>query len=296
MSQSMMQLVLAALGVGGTLAAAILTQVLQKRAERERRAAEDLRRWHADRFRVAKDLLYKVMESQRILWSACASLPNESEYASLREADHTTLLAVPETDAPAASHDYRVFDVTSLEIVREALEQAFGLLEEAEHLTAEISILSDGATPTAAKDMFEAAWFAVGSLETTRGTQDEAFEAVLAMRDPTARFQAAVRDELGITVPAGLGRIVVGRRGRSVTSSGREPGDRRRLAGDPLLAAAEDQGTCAQHSAGCPKRWVAPADPVAVLRGYTARQSPRPDYPAGALTAVRSAGFEPATF
>jgi integrase len=35
---------------------------------------------------------------------------------------------------------------------------------------------------------------------------------------------------------------------------------------------------------------------VAVLRCCTARQSPRPDHPAGALTCVHSAGFEPATF
>lgn len=68
-SESTTQLPLAALGAGGTLAAAILTQVLQKRAERERRTAEDLRRWHEERFRVAKELLYKIKESERILWA-----------------------------------------------------------------------------------------------------------------------------------------------------------------------------------------------------------------------------------
>ncbi|MGW4030928.1 hypothetical protein ACWEFL_16670 [Streptomyces sp. NPDC004838] len=211
MSQSTIQLLLAALGVGGTLTAAILTQVLQKRAERERRTAEDLRRWHAERFRVAKELLYKIKETERILWSACASLPNEDEYSRLRRAGHTTLLNVPQTDVPPDSDDPVIFDVIHLEIVREALTQAFGLLEAAEHLTAEISILSDGATPTAAAVMFEAAWDAVGAVETTRGTQDAAFEAVLAVKEPIARFQAAVRDELGVTGPtvvrSGRGRL-----------------------------------------------------------------------------------------
>ncbi|MFD5279794.1 hypothetical protein [Streptomyces rubrogriseus] len=201
MSQSTTQLLLAALGVSGTLAAAILTQVLQKKAERERRSAEDLRRWHAERFRVAKELLYKIKESERILWSACASLPNEDEYARLRRAGHTTLLNVPESDVPPESEDFLVFDVIHLAIVREAIEQASTLLEAAEHLTAEISILSDGPTPTAAEAMFEATADAVGSLETTRGTQEAAFEAVIAMKEPIARFQAAVRDELGVTVP-----------------------------------------------------------------------------------------------
>ncbi|MFF0538285.1 hypothetical protein ACWDF1_14660 [Streptomyces coelicoflavus] len=201
MSPSTLQLLLAALGVGGTLAAAILTQVLQKKAERERRAAEDLRRWHAERFRAAKELLYKIKETERILWSACASLPNEEEYARLRRAGYTTLLTVRETDVPQPTDETMVFDAVHLEIVREALEQVHGLLEEAEHLTAEIAILSEGATPEAASAMFEAAWDAAGALETTRGSQDAAFHAVLAMKEPIVVFQASVREELGVASP-----------------------------------------------------------------------------------------------
>lgn len=97
MSESTTQLPLAALGAGGTLAAAILTQVLQKRAERERRTAEDLRRWHEERFRVAKELLYKIKESERILWGVSANLPNEDEYSRLRQAGRTALMTVPDT-------------------------------------------------------------------------------------------------------------------------------------------------------------------------------------------------------
>ncbi|WP_405680938.1 hypothetical protein [Streptomyces sp. NBC_01238] len=202
MSQSTIQLILAALGVGGTLAAAILTQLLQRRAERERRAADDLRRWHAERFRVAKELLYKIKETERILWSACASLPNVEEYARLRQAGHTTLLTLRESDVPSPTDDPMVFDAVHLEIVREALEQVHELLEAAEHLTAEISILSEGATPGAAALMFETAWNAAGALETTRGTQNAAFDAVLAMKDPISAFQASVRAELGVAAPS----------------------------------------------------------------------------------------------
>ncbi|MEU4033505.1 hypothetical protein [Streptomyces collinus] len=201
MSESTIQLLLAALGVGGTLSAAILTQALQKSAERERRAADDLRRWHADRFRAAKDLLYKIKETERILWGACAALPSEDEYAQIRAAGHTTLFAVREADVPRPSDDLTVFDAVHLAIVREALEQVHRLLEEGEHLTAEISILCEGATPDAASTMFEAAWNAAGALETTRGTRDQAFNAVLRMNAPIAAFQASVREELGVVVP-----------------------------------------------------------------------------------------------
>lgn len=88
------------------------------------------------------------------------------------------------------------------EIVREALQQVHGLLEEAEHLTAEISILSAGATPDTASVMLETAWDAAGALETTRGAQDAAFHAVLAMKDPITAFQASVREELGVAAPS----------------------------------------------------------------------------------------------
>ncbi|TFV32641.1 hypothetical protein E4K10_22995 [Streptomyces sp. T1317-0309] len=149
MSPSTIQLLLAALGVSGTLAAAILTQALQRRAERERRTAEDLRRWHAERFRAAKDLLYKIKETERILGSAYASLPNDEEYARLRQAGHTTFFSVRETDVPQPTDDVLVFDSAHLEMLCDSLRQVYALLEEAEHLTTELSILSEGATPHA---------------------------------------------------------------------------------------------------------------------------------------------------
>ncbi|MHB9850839.1 hypothetical protein ACSYGO_16510 [Streptomyces krungchingensis] len=134
-----------------------------------------------------------------------ANLPSEDEYSRLRQAGHTALMTVPDSAVPEESDDPTVFDALQLAIVQEALEQAFGLLEEAEHLTAEISILSSGAVPTSAETMFLAALDAAGSLGTTRGTQQATFQAVLAMKEPISRFQAAVRDELGVTVPTAAG-------------------------------------------------------------------------------------------
>ncbi|MGV9843637.1 hypothetical protein ACWDUB_16235 [Streptomyces fungicidicus] len=199
MSQSTIQFLLALLGVTGTLAAAITTQLLQRRAERERREADDARRWHADRFRASKDLLYKVMETQRILWSACATLPSAEERSRLREVGHTSFAVVTSADVPPDTGDASIFDAVSLGIIQEALERVFALLEEAEHLVAEISILSEGAVPGTGKEMFEAAWAACGALETTTGSTDDAFDAVLAMKEPVEAFEHCVRVELGVT-------------------------------------------------------------------------------------------------
>lgn len=181
------------------MSAAVITQILQRRAERERRAADDARRWHTERFRVCKELLYKVMETTRILWEACAQLPNDEEYERLLQAGHTTMLNVPDGDVPPYSGDALVFSTISLEIIKEALERVHGLLEEAEHLLAEISLLSDGVVPESASIMFETAWSAAGALETTRGSRDEAFQAVIAVKEPISNFQEHVRRELGVT-------------------------------------------------------------------------------------------------
>ncbi|MFF7756176.1 hypothetical protein ACFZCP_44990 [Streptomyces sp. NPDC007971] len=178
-----------------------MTQALQKKAERERRAAEDLRRWHSERFRVAKELFYRVKETERILWAACASLPSDEECARFREAGHTTIFSVREADVPPDAGDPLIFNAGHLETIKEALLQAHELLEEAEQLTAEISILTEGATPDAATVMFEATWEAAGALETTRGSRDAAVRAVLTMKEPIAAFQASVREELGVTTP-----------------------------------------------------------------------------------------------
>ncbi|WP_405609039.1 hypothetical protein [Streptomyces sp. NBC_00076] len=199
MSQSTVQLLLAALGVSGTLAAAVLTQVLQRKAERERRAADDARRWHADRFRVCKELLYKAMEISRILWSASSTLPAPDEYERIREAGYTSFLVVGEDDVPPYDGDPQVFTSTSLEIVREDLERAHALVEESEHLVAEISLLTDGPVSESAATLFRAALFAVGEVETTRGSREEAWRGVLAMKEPMAKFQHDVRHELGVT-------------------------------------------------------------------------------------------------
>ncbi|MCY0962377.1 hypothetical protein [Streptomyces sp. H27-H5] len=217
MSQSSVQFALAALGVAGTLAAAIMTQILQRRAERERRTADDDRRWHADRFRAFKDLLYKMNEVKRILYSAAAMLPSDVERQRLRELGRTAFTITQASDVPPDTGDVSIFDATSLEIVQEALERAFSLNEEAEHLIAEISILSEGFAPSVAKRMFDFSWDATGAVESTRGTTGEVYEAILAMGPAIDLFESAARIDLDVAKierPSVLRRMLNARRRR----------------------------------------------------------------------------------
>ncbi|MBT2368138.1 hypothetical protein J7E88_23165 [Streptomyces sp. ISL-10] len=223
MSQSIVQLALAALGVAGTLAAAITTQILQRRAERERRAADDGRRWHADRFRAFKELLYKVNEVKRILYSAAAHLPSDAERQRLQDMGRTAFTITRASDVPPDSGDISIFDATSLEIVQEALERAFSLNEESEHLIAEISILSEGFAPSAAKRMFEFCWDATGAVETTRGTTEEAYAAILAMGPAIDIFEGAARMDLDVATeqrPTDWRRMLIARRRRRMLAAG----------------------------------------------------------------------------
>ncbi|MGW4687685.1 hypothetical protein ACWEPM_22680 [Streptomyces sp. NPDC004244] len=241
MSQSFIQFALAALGVAGTLAAAIMTQILQRRAERERRAADDDRRWHADRFRAFKELLYKMNEVKRILYSAAAHLPSDVERQRLRELGRTAFTITQASDVPPDTGDVSIFDATSLEIVQEALERAFSLNEEAEHLIAEISILSEGFTPSVAKRMFEFSWDATGAVETTRGTTDEAYAAILAMGPAIDLFESAARIDLDVAKIERLSvlrRMLNARRRRSLSVAGDESSAH--LAGGPQTEPVEE--------------------------------------------------------
>src|SRR4030095_12439018 len=125
------QILTASVGVAGTLAAALLTQLLGRRAERERRIADDKSRWLKDRLNLNTRLLAGCLSLERDLWSACAQLdPEEREH---RMAGHTTILLTPEEGIPG------ILDTEARSIIVEAIEDAFERLQELENAVAEIA-------------------------------------------------------------------------------------------------------------------------------------------------------------
>jgi hypothetical protein len=149
--------VIASVGVGGTLAAALLTQLLSRRAERERRTAEDRSRWLADRLRLNACLLAGSLALERDLWSACAHL--DSEEREQRLPNHTSILLTPEEGVPG------ILDGIDRSILVDAIEDSFERLNDLENLVAEISLVGTTSEANAARALHEALWKVTGMME-----------------------------------------------------------------------------------------------------------------------------------
>lgn len=187
MDQASVSLVVATVGVVGTLSAALLTQLLSLRAERLRRAAEDRSRWLADRLRISSQFLAKSLSLERDLWSAAAQLDRDDR--AVRMPGHTTILLTPDEGLPG------VLDAITREILVEEIEKAFERLDELEEVAAEIALVGSPSEVEAASELHESLWSVVGLLE-AYAPFDEAADAVEACRSARDRFLQAARTGL----------------------------------------------------------------------------------------------------
>jgi len=185
--ESAVQIAIASVGIAGTLAGALLTQVLGGRAERERRRADDHSRWLADRLRVNAQFLAESLKLERDLWSAAAQLdPDERE---VRMPGFTTILLTPATGLPG------VLDGTMRGIIVDAVEEAFARLDVLEEMTAEIALVGTVAEVNAATELHEALWEATGCLE-SYASSNATMGAVLRCRSAREAFAQAARTGL----------------------------------------------------------------------------------------------------
>jgi len=207
-NDSTVQVVVASVGVAGTFAAALLTQLLAARAERKRRLAEDHSRWLADRLRLGARFLAGSLSLERDLWSAAAQLDRDER--QIRMPGYTTILLTPEEGIP------EVFDEHTRGIIVEAVEDAFARLDALEETAAEIALVGTTEEVSAARSLHEALWDAAGSLE-SYAPFDVAADAVERAR--------AARDAFARAARAGLrtGGDVFTLDGRPRRSEGRAP-------------------------------------------------------------------------
>jgi len=157
-NESTVQIILTSIGVVGTLAAALLTQVLAQRAEAARRAAEDRSRWLVDRLRLNARFLAESLSLERELWSAAAHL--DPDERAIRMPGYTSILLTPDDGLPG------VFDKTTREILVEVIEDAFERLNHLEETAAEIALVGTADEVSTARALHEALWDVVGWLET----------------------------------------------------------------------------------------------------------------------------------
>jgi len=175
------QVVIAAIGVAGTLAAALVSQLLSRRAERDRRREEDRSRWLADRQRLYSRFLAQALSLERDLWSACSMLDQDAR--DRRIPGYTSILLTPEEGVDG------ILDALTRTILVEATERGFHDLDKLELVAAEITIIGASGEAAAARNVLDALWDVVGMLEGYARFTDAAdgVEACRAARDQFAR-------------------------------------------------------------------------------------------------------------
>ncbi|WP_150118185.1 hypothetical protein [Cellulomonas sp. B6] len=197
MGDDLAQILVAALGIVGTLAASLLAQVLSQKAERERRKAEDETRWLPNRFEVATELLSKSGAVHRKLYSAAAFLNAPSgpiEDRPLWLAGHMNLLAAPEAGVSG------IITAEDREILLEMQQEIVEELDAMEDLVSRITLLSTEGEATAARGMHEALWNAEGYLE-MYAPGNLAYPAIHSAEKAIAEFTAATRRGLRVSTP-----------------------------------------------------------------------------------------------
>jgi hypothetical protein len=183
------QVVTTALGVGGTLAAALLTQAFNRRAERERYQREDRSRWLTERQRVAAKFLAGALALERNLWSLCSHLDRESRHTRLP--GYTTILLIPEEGIPG------IVDSLTRDILVDGIESASEELNALEELAAEITLIGTPDEATAASELHDRLWDVVGMLEGFVPFEDAA-DAVQECRSIRDAFSVAARQSLQV--------------------------------------------------------------------------------------------------
>lgn len=183
------QVVTTGLGVGGTLAAALLTQASNRRAERERHEREDRSRWLVERQRVAAKFLAGALALERNLWSLCSHL--DRDMRPVRLPGHTTVLLIPDEGIPD------VIDALTRDILVDGIESAFDELNILEELVAEITLIGTPGEARAAAELHNRLFDVVGMLEGFFHF-DDAADVVEECRSLRDSFSVAARQSLQV--------------------------------------------------------------------------------------------------
>lgn len=189
MDASTVQLITASVGVVGTLTAALLTQMLARKAEKDRRISEDKARWLQERLRINSQFLSDAISLERDIWGAASHLDRDNR--NERMPGYKTILLTPAEGLPG------IFDELTRTILVEALEDAFSRLDSIELLTAQVALIGTPEEAKTARSLHEALWDAVGMLE-MYASFDDAFEAISAVRTAKDRFAEAARSGLRV--------------------------------------------------------------------------------------------------
>lgn len=188
-SGATLQLAIAGLGVAGTLAAALFTQVLARKAEQGRRRADDASRWLAERLKVNSRLLAESLALEREIWDLCSFLDRNKREERLP--GYTSIYTIPKSGIP------EVVDEETRTILVNGLHGIDDRLGNLEQVVAEISLIGSPLESEATRSYLSALWDAYACLE-TYSLFDVAADAVEKCRALRDQFTSAARESLRV--------------------------------------------------------------------------------------------------
>lgn len=187
MDQQTAQILVAGAGFAATLLGVVITQSFNSRGETRRRKHEAKSRWHEENYRVCAAIVTKATAVERILYSAAAVLDDSKREP--RMPGTKSILLSPKQGIEG------VFDRITREIIVEAVEDGFKVLDEMDDLTGELAIIGTPEQAATARLLTDQILDAVGSLEMFAHPSD-AYAEILAIRGAKESFAEAARDNL----------------------------------------------------------------------------------------------------
>lgn len=181
------QIAIAGSGLVATLLGIIITQLFNSRGERRRRVHEATSRWHEENYRVCAAIVTKATGVERDLYNAAAMLDDQERKPRMPGTKSVVLSPEEGIDG--------VFDGITREIIVEAVEHGFEILDELDSLTGELAIIGTAEQVEAARLLADQILGAVGSLEIFAMSSD-AYEQILAIRKAKESFSESSRNYL----------------------------------------------------------------------------------------------------
>lgn len=183
------QVLVALVGVGGTLAGVALGQVFSWISDAKSQDSQRSARWDSGQKELAAEILAVAVKLEREACSAAAHL--DREVREQRLPGNTSLLLIPAEGIPG------VLDELTVLILREAVEEGFAGIEALEASVEKFAIVASPDAGVEARQLVESIWDAYGSLESFE-TFDDAVDNVERVRAARDRFSNAVRESLGV--------------------------------------------------------------------------------------------------
>lgn len=190
MDQQTIQFLTAAAGFAATLGGIVITQIFNRKGENARRRHEAQSRSHDDNYRVCSAIVTKAVAIERKLHSAASFLDDDKRVP--RMPGEKSVLFTPKEGIDG------LFDSVAREILVEAIEEGFKVLDEIDDLRGELAIVGSPEQAAAADELGGRILDATGSLEIFARYSD-ASDEIYAIRYARGAFAEAARASLLVT-------------------------------------------------------------------------------------------------